>query len=158
MSENSRNIAQIGRKFAGMTQERWAEALGYSVRYVAGWERGEQTPPLDAVVRMVDLTGQQVLAYWYLVDQMHAVIPSGKSVIPDIEVKDIAQATLALLRRLQDFGRKNRVDELVEIAEDGRIDDKERADFQTILRELDDIVKAAMAVRFAKEASDGTDR
>lgn len=70
MSRDRRNIARIGRGIAGMTQERWAEALGYSVRTVAAWELGEQQISSEAVVRMVDVTGQQVLAYWYLVDSL----------------------------------------------------------------------------------------
>ena len=60
MSRDRRNIARIGRGIAGMTQERWAEALGYSVRTVAAWELGEQQISSEAVVRMVDVTGQQV--------------------------------------------------------------------------------------------------
>lgn len=115
MSRDRRNIARIGRGIAGMTQERWAEALGYSVRTVAAWELGEQQISSEAVVRMVDVTGQQVLAYWYLVDSLGA-----PGIIPDIEVTELPQAVLSLLRRLRDFGRKERLDDLIEIAEDGR--------------------------------------
>ena len=72
MSNKGRNIAKIGRSIAGLTQERWAEALGYSVRTVAAWELGEQQLNSEAVIRMVDVTGHQVLAYWYLVDSLGA--------------------------------------------------------------------------------------
>lgn len=145
MSRDRRNIARIGRGIAGMTQERWAEALGYSVRTVAAWELGEQQISSEAVVRMVDVTGQQVLAYWYLVDS------TACGIIPDIQVTELPQAVLSLLRRLRDFGRKERLDDLIEIAEDGKIDAQERESYDDIMDELDDIIQAAMSLKFAKE-------
>ena len=153
MSGNSRNIAKIGRNIAGMTQERWAEALGYSVRTVAAWELGEQQPAGEAVIRMVDVTGHQVLAYWYLVDSLGA-----PGIIPDIEVQALPQAVLSLLRRLRDFGQKERLDELIDIAEDGRIDSAEREAYDDIMEELDAIIQAAMALRFAKEAENADEK
>lgn len=153
MRENRRNIAKIGRTFAGMTQERWGEALGYSVRTVSAWESGEQPLPSEAVIRMVDVTGQQVLAYWYLVDSLGA----GASLIPDVEVTALPQAVLSLMRRLRDFGRKERVDALINMAEDGRIDAGERGTYDDIMHELDDIMQAVMALRFAKEVADDAD-
>ena len=152
MSGNSRNIAKIGRNIAGMTQERWAEALGYSVRTVAAWELGEQQSAGEAVIRMVDVTGHQVLAYWYLVDSLGT-----QNIIPDVEVQALPQAVLSLLRRLRDFGRKERLDELIDIAEDGRIDQTEREAYDDIMEELDAIIQAAMALRFAKEADNAVD-
>ena len=152
MSGNNRNIAKIGRNIAGMTQERWAEALGYSVRTVAAWELGEQQPAGEAVIRMVDVTGHQVLAYWYLVDSLGT-----QNIIPDVEVQALPQAVLSLLRRLRDFGRKERLDELIDIAEDGRIDQTEREAYDDIMEELDAIIQAAMALRFAKEADNAVD-
>lgn len=146
MSRDRRNIARIGRGIAGMTQERWAEALGYSVRTVAAWELGEQQISSEAVVRMVDVTGQQVLAYWYLVDSLGA-----PGIIPDIQVTELPQAVLSLLRRLRDFGRKERLDHLIKIAEDGKIDAQERESYDDIMDELDDIIQAAMSLKFAKE-------
>ncbi|NCB52372.1 MAG: XRE family transcriptional regulator [Clostridia bacterium] len=148
MRENCRNIAKIGRNFAGMTQERWAEALGFSVRTVAAWESGEQPLSSEAVIRMVDVTGQQVLSYWYLVDSLCA---GASDLLPDVEVTALPQAVLSLMRRLRDFGRRERVDELINMAEDGRIDAGERNTYDDIMRELDNIIQAAMALRFAKE-------
>jgi transcriptional regulator with XRE-family HTH domain len=154
MKENRRNIAKIGRSFAGMTQERWAEALGYSVRTVAGWESGDLPISNEAVIRMVDITGQQVLAYWYLVDSLGA---GSSGLIPDVEVTELPQAVLSLMRRLRDFGRRERVDELINMAEDGRIDAGERGTYDAIMHELDDIIQAAMALRFAKEVRNESD-
>ena len=57
----------------------------------------------------------------------------------------------ALLRRLRDFGRKERLDDLIEIAEDGKIDAQEREAYDDIMDELDDIIQAAMSLKFAKE-------
>lgn len=146
MHDNRRNIAKIGRSFAGLTQERWAEALGYSVRTVGAWENGEQPVPSEAVIRMVDVTGQQVLAYWHLVDSAG----NENQLLPDVDIVDLPQAVLALLRRLKDFDREQRVDKLIEMAEDGRIDEAERNGYDNIMQELHGIIKAAVQLQFAK--------
>ena len=146
MIETRRNLSKLGRGYAGMTQERWAEALGYSVRTVGAWESGEQPVSAEAAVRMADVSGAQVIAYWYLVDSL-----GSPGLIPDVEVTALPQAVLSLLRRLRDFGRRERVDELVAMAEDGKIGEDERPDFEAILGELDGIVRATLALRFAKE-------
>lgn len=145
MQQNRRNIAKIGRSFAGMTQERWAEALGYSVRSIGAWESGEQPLTNEAVIRMVDVTGQQVLAYWYLVDSL-----GDAARLPDVEVAPLPQAVLRLLCRIKEFSDRHQTDRLMQIAEDGKIDETERTDFDQIVTELDAIVQAAMTLKFAK--------
>lgn len=87
-----------------------------------------------------------MLDYWYLVDSLGA-----PGIIPDIQVTELPQAVLSLLRRLRDFGRKERLDDLIEIAEDGKIDAQERESYDDIMDELDDIIQAAMSLKFAKE-------
>ena len=70
----------------------------------------------------------------------------------------LPQAVLSLLRRLRDFGRKERLDELIDIAEDGRIDSAEREAYDDIMEELDAIIQAAMALRFAREAENADEK
>ena len=66
MQDSYRNICRIGRKAAGMTQERWAEAVGCSVEAVRGYERGEYMPSDDLAMRMADAAGMPVLSHWHL--------------------------------------------------------------------------------------------
>lgn len=66
MQQNYRNISQTGRRIAGMTQERWAEALGISVESVRLYESGRGMPSDDVVTRMVEVSGTPVLGYWHL--------------------------------------------------------------------------------------------
>lgn len=47
--------------------------------------------------------------------------------------------------------RKDMDRQLISIAKDGVIDEAERPEFDTIARKLEDIVQAAMALRFARE-------
>ena len=57
---------------------------------------------------------------------------------------------LGLLRRMKSFFDRHRDDALMEIAEDGKVELREREDFGLILTELEAIVQAAMALRFAE--------
>ena len=49
------------------------------------------------------------------------------------------------------FAESHRDDRLLEIAEDGVIDDEERPEFLAITAELTDIVKAALALMYTEE-------
>ena len=65
----------------------------------------------------------------------------------------LAQAVVQLLHRIREFDEQHRVRELLSIAEDGQIDSAEREDFDGIIKELDGIVQAAMALKFSEGGS-----
>ena len=69
MQHNYHNISQTGRRIAGMTQERWAEALDISVESVRLYESGRGMPSDDVVTRMVEVSGAPVLGYWHLLNK-----------------------------------------------------------------------------------------
>ena len=69
MQHNYHNISQTGRRIAGMTQERWAEALDISVESVRLYESGRGMPSDDVATRMVEVSGAPVLGYWHLLNK-----------------------------------------------------------------------------------------
>lgn len=146
MQDDYRNICKIGRKTAGMTQERWAEALDISVESVRQYESGKIMPSDDVVIRMVEVTSMPVLGYWHLQNKsrMAAVI------LPQVESTPLPQAVLQLILRIRDFAERHRTDRLMEIAADGRIDHLERETFDTIVAELDAVVQAVMQLKYAE--------
>lgn len=146
MQHNYHNISQTGRRIAGMTQERWAEALDISVESVRLYESGRGMPSDDVATRMVEVSGAPVLGYWHLLNKSRVAA----DLLPQVDTVALPQAVIQLLRRIRDFDSSHRIDRLVDIAEDGRIDQDERPDFEQITRELDGIVQAAMQLKYAK--------
>ena len=147
MEDHSRNICRIGRQAAGMTQERWAEAIGCSVEAIRGYERGEYMPSDDLALRMADAAGLPVLSHWHLLNKSFLA----RELLPDVRVVPLSVAALRAILAIKRFVDAHQADRLLEIAEDGRIDELEELDFQRILRELQGITAAAAALRYARE-------
>ncbi len=147
MQDSYRNICRIGRGAAGMTQERWAEAVGCSVEAIRGYERGEYMPSDDLAMRMADAAGMPVLSHWHLFNKSALA----RELLPEVQVLSLPMAVVRLLAAVQKFAAAHRGDRLLEIAADGRIDEFEQLDFQAILEELRGITAAAAEVRYARE-------
>lgn len=147
MESRYRNVCLIGRKAAGMTQERWAEAVGVSVEAVRGYERGEYLPADDLALRMADAAGMPVLSHWHLFNKSAAA----RAILPEVRELGITMAVCRLLSAMGQFSRAHRADRLLEIAADGQIDEMERLDYKAILAELEGITAAAMELKYAKE-------
>ena len=52
-----RNIYKNARKYAGLTQERWAEAVGVSVDSIRVYENGSVIPTDETVRAMSEISG-----------------------------------------------------------------------------------------------------
>lgn len=146
MQEDCRNIYHNARKAAGLTQERWAEVLGVSLSAVRQYEAGEITPADDIVLSMADYSGLQILGTWHL--RRKSVVAAG--VLPPVERLPLAQAVVQLLARMREFDRKHHDDQLLVIAEDGRVAPEELPKFKEIVRDLDGIVQAALQIDYAE--------
>ena len=146
MQADYRNVCKIGRKTAGMTQERWAEALEISVESVRGYESGKMMPGDDTVVRMVEITGMAVLGYWHLLNKSRMA----SAILPPVETIPLPQAVLQLILRIRDFAEAHRTDKLMEIAADGKIDALEREEFDAIVAEMDGLVQAVLQLKYAE--------
>ena len=149
MQDNCGNIYKRARATAGLTQERWAEQLGISVESVRLYESGAGLPSDDVVTRMIEVAVLPVLGYWHLMNKSRVAA----EILPEVKTVPLPQAVVQLLHRIREFDEQHRVRELLSIAEDGQIDSAEREDFDGIIKELDGIVQAAMALKFSEGGS-----
>ncbi len=147
MQTSWRNICKIGRQAAGMTQERWAEALEVSVEAVRGYEAGLYMPSDDLALRMADIAAMPVLSHWHLLNKSAAA----RALIPDVKYLGLSMATVRLLAAMGRFQAAHRGDRLLEIAADGQIDALEKLDYREIMAELEGITTAALELKYAKE-------
>lgn len=148
---DSRDICRIARKAAGYTEEKWAEMLGITAGAVYQYEAGKIRPADDIVLSMATLAGMPVVCYWHMIGKSQVAA----ELLPEVGDVPIAQATIALLRRLRDFDEAGRLAALLAIAEDGEIAPDESPEFTLIQQDLREIIAAAMQVNLARTTGGG---
>lgn len=141
------NLYQRARLSTGMTQEQAAELLGLSSESLKQYEGGRRVPSNETVARMVTIYHLPWLALEHL-KQAGGVL----GVLPEVNVQSLPTAAITLINRVLDFAERHRDRQLLRIAEDGIIDEKERPDFDAICRDLDGIVGAALQVKYTSDA------
>ena len=147
MEKPSGNIYRNARVTAGLTQERWSEYLGISPDSVRKYESGEMLPSDDVVVRMAEVSGQLILPYWHLTRKSRLAA----SILPELEEqKGLPEAVLGLLIQIEDV-QSSVMPKLVRIAADGRISEEERDDYSAAVGQLQELIRKAFAIGFAKE-------
>lgn len=124
MPEDGRNIYKTCRELAGYTQEHAAELLGCSVRALARYEGGEAFPPDDLAVRMDALYSNHFLAYDHLCQTSQVVA----ALLPVVEACDFQTASVRFFNLLEEMEAVGRW--LLRSAEDNRLDERERAEFE----------------------------
>lgn len=142
------NLYARHRKAAGLTQERAAELLGVATRTLQAWERNESPVPNARVLSMVDIYASPTLAIEHL--RFSNII--AYQLLPAVKEVPVAQAVCQLLASMRKLEEIHAEDQLLEIAADGRIDALERADFDGLLLDLEPVIAAVMALRYAREA------
>ncbi len=147
MQKTYRNIYFSARQTAGMTQERWAEALGLSVEAVRQYETDRILPSDAVVARMAELAMLPPLGYWHL--RHKSTLAAAE--LPPVERLPLAQAVVQLLAAMRDFESLHRVDELLRIAADGRVDLAEEPGFRSVVRDLHGIVQGALQIDYAEK-------
>ena len=147
MPGENRNIYKTSRRAAGLTQEAAAERLGISVESVRAYETGQRLPPNDVVELMVILYNAQHLAFQHLRETNDLY----SRVVPEIWPKSVLEASTKLTNRIFSFAESHADRRLMRIAEDNVIDAGERAEFDAILEDLQDIVEAALELRCARQ-------
>ena len=147
MLTNGPNIYQAARKEGCLTQEQAAERLDVSETTVKAWEQGTRVPDNETVARMAELYGTP----WLALEHLRSA-GSTLGVIPEITVQSLPTAAITLINRVLDFAERHRDRQLLRIAEDGVIDEKERPDFDAIVQDLDGIVGAALQVKYTSDA------
>jgi len=144
MPQDYRNIYQIARESTGLTQKKASELIDISVESIRAYETDRRIPPDKTVIKMIEIYGCQYLAYQHLKTSAEV----GQKYMPNIELRDLPTAILRLQKEVTDFIKCR--DELVDICCDGIITEEERPRYEAIIEELDHIVEAIMAVKFAQ--------
>jgi len=144
MEQQPRNIYKTARTVAGLTQERWAEAVGVSVDSIRGYESGAVVPADETVRAMSEISGLAPLSYWHLCNKSTLAA----DVLPDVEQLPLPQAVVQLLVAISEFSEDHA--SLLGLAADGKITPDEAVEWEGIKKRLDRVVKAAMQVKIAE--------
>ena len=148
---NYRNIYQTARELKGLTQEAAAERLDISVDSLGAYEQDRRRPPDSTVLRMAQLYDFPYLCYQH--------IASGElgGVLPEVTPTSLEQATMRLVRLIGKFAKSGRLDQLLEINEDGRITAEERPLHDAIMADQRDITSTNLELNGAtqKESTQG---
>lgn len=148
MPEEYRNIYKTARRAAGLTQEAAAEKLGISVESIRAYENDLRVPTNDVVQLMCICYNAQHLAYQHLSENNVLM----NRVVPQLEQRSVLEVAVRIYNRLNRFTQQHKLDELMQIAEDGRIDEEERKLFDEIMGDLREIVKSGLELEvFCKE-------
>lgn len=144
MKPECQNIYKNARMTAGMTQERWAEALGISAESVRLYESGRGLPGDEIVAAMCEVAVMPVLGYRHLRNKSQVA----EDILPEVPRIELPQAVLQLLKEMKEF--REDLDELLVIAADGVVDNEESPVFDDILEALDGVIRAALTVKYAE--------
>ncbi len=137
---------KTARQTAGLTQEQTAELSAVSIETWRAYEYDGRMPPQAVVVRICNALD----APWLALEWMKCstaelgVLPNG------IPTQELPTAVLMLINRVFAFADQHRDRQLMEIAEDGIIDETEQETFDAIVKDLDGIIGAALAVKYPK--------
>ena len=147
------NLVLSARLSTVMSQERAAELLGLSPESLKQYEGGKTVPKDETVARMVEVYSCPWLAL------EHAQATDRLGVLPEVNVQSLPTAAITLINRVLDFAERHRDRQLLRIAEDGIIDERERPEFDAIVADLRETIAAAYQVIYAdgakKERPDG---
>ena len=133
MADRYPSIYQRARKDACLTQEQAAELLSVSVETVKAWEQRQRVPRPEDVERMQAAYGTP----WLGLEYTRATC-GGLGVLPELRLINRATALADDYRRL------------MEIAEDGRIDEWEAPEFEQISENIQRVIAAGFEVLYAE--------
>ena len=146
MPQCERNIYKTARQAKGLTQESAAEKLGISETSLRAYESGDRVPPVEVVDLMVIAYDSQLLG----IQHLRASAEMARSILPEVQALPLSEAVLQLLNRVYAFADNHRDRQLMAIAADDCIDEDEQPLFlQIVEHDLQEIIEAAMAVRYA---------
>ena len=135
------NLYQRARKATYFSQEEAAELLGLSAESMKQYESGRRTPSDDTVHRMAELYNLPWL------ELEHAKATDRLGVLPDVHIQPLPTASITLANRFR--RASDQIYTLLEIAEDGIIDERERPEFDAIVADLRETIAAAYQVIYA---------
>ena len=152
MEQQPRNIYKTARRFAGLTQERWAEAIGVSVDSVRCYENGSVVPADATVGAMCEISNHTALGYWHIRNKSDLAAET----LPEVEELPLPQAVVQLLAAMREFDEAHHEDALLLIAADGAVTPDEEPRFCETVRALHAVIRAAYQIEFAEKMEGGT--
>ncbi|WMM26699.1 helix-turn-helix transcriptional regulator [Tissierella sp. MB52-C2] len=144
MNESCRNIYQLARNVAGLTQIEASERLGVSVRALGNYELGNTIPHGDIVADMATVYGAKWLGY----EHLRLSTKLGQEILPEIDITDIAKSVLVLQKESGDVDDVKPC--MIKIACDGRIDRHEEDRWDEVTKEVFEMAGAALSVVFSR--------
>lgn len=137
------NIYKKYRKLAGLTQEKASEHLYISVEALKKYEIGAVIPNNDIVAKMCITYNDNRLAYEHLTNST-----IGVEVLPKLEDKQLAHATLSLISSLNNIVGKEKL--IIEICEDNIVDEKEEKEWDEIKKDITKLIKNSFEVIYKR--------
>lgn len=123
------------------SKEGAAELLGVSVSTLSDYELGiTKVVPPDMVLKMADLYNAPELEIYYCT----SVCPLGKDV-PKADLADLDRISIKALSTFRKLGETKEL--LLDITEDGVIDESERPALDKILETLDELEQVAQSLK-----------
>ena len=119
-----------------VSREEAAYQLGVSVSTLSDYERGKtKIVPVDKVVLMADLYNAPELKMNYCKNEC----PIGRNLPIATHIKGLESVTLRFIKEVDADKISSIRSRLIDIAEDGIIDDYEKPEFEQIINSLDEI-------------------
>ena len=146
-TKENKNIYQEIRESLNLTRAQASELLEYiSEDRLEKIEAGKSDIRPEEVLTMAKQYKRPDLTNYYCSSEC----PIGRKYIPSVETKDLSQITLEMLATLNSLEKQK--SRLVEITVDGKIDENEKADFENIKNQLDDMLKTITALKIWVES------
>lgn len=150
MKKKRKNIYKIARNCTNLTQEQAAELLHISPRSLSDYEQGKTIPGDDVVCKMIEIYGTKWLAYEYLRQSTKV----GQRYLPKIDFSDLARSVLRLQKEVRDLEYVN--NDMIDIACDGMVEEHETIKWQKVVKEINEMAGAALAVVFSGGGQDAS--
>ena len=144
MSALYRDQIKKARLAAGLTQEQAAECCAVSIESWRAYEYGHRLPPPETVTIMAE----ELQAAWLALEYMKITGGVLGVIESEIPTQELSTAVITLINRVFAFADHHRDRQLLAIAEDGVISRDEEDTFAGIVHDLDQIIGAALAVKF----------
>jgi transcriptional regulator with XRE-family HTH domain len=133
---------RVARNAACLSREEAAQRLYIGSRTLADYESGRTIAPPDVVMRMSEVYQEPTLP----ADYCAKVCPIGQVLAHSIDRSEFAVTVLRVLKEFADVERLK--DQLIQIAADGRICEKEVADFKEIMKEMIELERWIVELKY----------
>lgn len=138
----NKNIYQTSREAMDLSREAASEVLGYiSPERIEKIESGKASPHPEEVLTMEEGYKNPELCNYYCTHEC----PIGMQYVPEAKLRDFSQVTISIIASINALSEEK--DRLIAIASDGRVNDFERKDFDSILAKLDQIDRSIQEMK-----------